>query len=71
MSSGVGCMTHKSTKQKINTKSSKESELVSLDDCMTQVLWTSIFLEAQCYGGQHLVIYQDNRSAMLLEKMTD
>jgi KUP system potassium uptake protein len=56
-----------STRQKINTKSSTEGELVAVNDVLPQVLWTKYFLEAQGYGVTDNVIYQDNQSAMLLE----
>jgi len=36
-----------SCKQKLNTKSSMEAELVAVDDVMGQVLWTRHFLAAQ------------------------
>ena len=56
-----------STKQKLNTKSSTESELVGVDDCMPAVCWTRYFLNAQGYGVKENLVYQDNRSAILLE----
>ena len=37
----------RSTRQKLNTKSSTEAELVGVDDVMPQVMWTRYFLEAQ------------------------
>ena len=33
-------------KQKLNTKSSTEAELIGADDAMPQMLWTRYFLEA-------------------------
>ena len=36
-----------STKQKLNTRNSTESELVGIDDVMPVVLWTRLFMEAQ------------------------
>jgi hypothetical protein len=57
-----------STKQKLNTKSSTEAELVGINDLMPQVLWTRYFLEVQGYAVTNSIIYQDNQSAMLLEK---
>ena len=57
-----------STKQKLNTQSSTESEVVGVDDLMQSVLWTRLFLEAQEYGVWENIVFQDNRSAMLLEK---
>jgi hypothetical protein len=57
-----------SVKQKLNTRSSTESEIVSVDDCMPAVCWTRYFMDAQGYGIQENIAYQDNMSAMLLEK---
>ena len=41
---------------------------MAVDDCMGQILWTRYFLEAQGYQVDDAIIYQDNRSAMLLEE---
>jgi Reverse transcriptase (RNA-dependent DNA polymerase) len=57
-----------STKQKLNTRSSTESELVAVDDCMPAICWTRYFLESQGYGVFENILYQDNQSAILLEK---
>jgi hypothetical protein len=57
-----------STKQKLNTRSSTESELVGIDDMMPSILWTRYFLEAQGYRVKDNVIFQDNKSTMLLER---
>ena len=65
---GRGFPVSASTKQKLNTRSSTESEVVGVDDLMPSVLWTRLFLEAQDYGVQENIVFQDNRSAMLLEK---
>jgi len=66
MTLGKGTTYATSSKQKINTKSSTEAELVAIDDSMGQVLWTRHFLAAQ---GEHVpttTIYQDNKSTILL-----
>jgi hypothetical protein len=68
LSMGTGFPIVTSTKQKLNTRSSTESELVAVDDCMPAVLWTRYFLEAQGYGVQESIVYQDNQSAILMEK---
>ena len=65
LSLGKGAVYGASTPQK-NTRSSTEAELVGVDDCMPQILWTRYFLEAQGYQIQDSVVYQDNQSAMLL-----
>jgi hypothetical protein len=65
---GRGCPIVTSTKQKLNTRSSTESELVGVDDLMPSILWTRNFLEAQGYKIHENVLYQDNKSSILLEK---
>ena len=68
MSLGKGAAYGTSTRQKLNTKSSTEAELVGVNDVMPQILWTRYFLEAQGYGVDDSLVYQDNQSAILLEK---
>lgn len=68
LSMGKGAAYSMSTKQKINTKSSTEAEIVGVDDGMPMVVWTRRFLEAQGYGVSDNVVYQDNQSAILLER---
>jgi hypothetical protein len=67
MTLGKGAVYSISTKQKINTKSSTEAELVGVNDAMPLVMWTPNFLEGQGYDVQDNVVYQDNQSAILLE----
>jgi len=67
MSLGKGAIYSSSTRQKLNTKSSTEAELVAVDDVMSMVLWTRQFMLAQGYKIVDNVVYQDNQSAMLLE----
>ena len=55
-----------SNKQKINTKSSTEAELLAIDDSMGQILWTRHFLAAQGEQIPTTTIYQDNKSTILL-----
>ena len=57
-----------STKQKLNTRSSTESELVGVDDMMPLILWTRYFLKAQGYNVSDNIVFQDNKSTMLLER---
>jgi hypothetical protein len=68
MSLGKGSIYSTLVRQKLNTKSSTEAELVGVDDVMPQIIWTRLFLEAQRYGVHESRIYQDNQSAMLMEK---
>jgi hypothetical protein len=67
MSLGSGVIYGASKRQKLNTKSSTESELVGTDDVMPQILWTLYFLKAQGYRIDDNVLYQDNKSSILLE----
>jgi len=67
MSMGGGCPISMSSKQKINTRSSTEAELVGVNDAMALILWTRNFLIAQGYSVTDNVVFQDNKSAILLE----
>jgi hypothetical protein len=51
----------------MNVQSSTEGELVAVDDTATMILWTKLFLEAQGYDVDKNIVYQDNKSAILLE----
>jgi hypothetical protein len=44
---GEGAVQSISRKQKLNSKSSTESELVGADDVSIMILWTKLFLEEQ------------------------
>ncbi len=57
-----------STKQKLNTRSSTESELVGVDDMMPINLLARYFLISQGYGVVNNLLLQDNRSSILLER---
>ena len=56
-----------SRKQKLNTRSSTEAELVGADDASVMILWTKLFMEAQGYGIKRNILFQDNKSTILLE----
>jgi hypothetical protein len=68
LSLGQGFPIVSSTKQNLNTRSSTETEVVGADDFMSAICWTRYFLQAQGYHVHDNVLYQDNKSAMLLEK---
>ena len=64
---GKGFLIICSTKQKLNTRSSTESELVGVHNIMPIILWTRYFLKAQGYKVNDNIVYQDNKSTILLE----
>jgi hypothetical protein len=74
---GQGALMSMSIKQKINTKSSTEAELVGVDDAMNFVEWIQLFVEQQIKSinddsvlnkiGSDVVIQQDNTSTIQLE----
>ena len=64
MSLGKGATLSYSAKQKINTKSSTESELGGADHVLTRVIWSLYFLEARGYTIAHTIVFQDNQSTM-------
>ncbi len=66
MTYGGGRAQSISRKQKLNTKSSTEAELVGADDVATMILWTKLFMEAQGHTIEKNVLGQDNKSTMLL-----
>ena len=67
MSGGTGILHHKSSKQKLNTKSLTETEVVGASDYISYTLWMKRFLTEQGYALNRTIYYQDNESAMKLE----
>jgi hypothetical protein len=65
---GAGAITSSSSKQKLNTKSSTESKLVTMNDKLCDILWTRCFLETQGYTISANIVFQDNMSTLSLEK---
>jgi len=54
--------------KKLNTTSSTEAELVGVHDAMSHIAWTRHFMLAQEIKIYHNILFQDNQSAMYLEK---
>jgi hypothetical protein len=67
MTLGNRAMQSIARKQKMNVQSSTEGELVAVDNAATMIPWTKLFLEAQGYDVEKNIVYQDNKSAILLE----
>ena len=68
MSMGRGSIYSLSTKQKLNTRSSTEAELVGVNDALSLIIWTRNCLEDQGFSINDNMVFQDNESAMLLER---
>ena len=68
MSFGTGGFICKSTKQKLNTKSSTEAEVVGASNYLPHTLWVQMFLAEQGYVLEENHLEQDNESVMRLEK---
>ena len=67
MMMGTGAIQSASMKQKLNTRSSTEAEIVGVDDLAPKIFWTKLFIEAQGYNIEKNILYQDNKSSILLE----
>jgi hypothetical protein len=65
---GAGPIFVESSKQKLNTKSSTEAELVAVSDASSQIIWTRNFLIAQGYNTPAAEIFQDNMSTIAIIK---
>jgi hypothetical protein len=68
LSLGRGFQIVSSTKQKLNTRSSTETEIVGAGDFMPAICWTIYFMKAQGYGVKDNVLFEDNKSSIILEK---
>ena len=67
MSMGIGTLHSKSSKQKLNTRSTTESELVGVSEYLPYDLWQVNFFKFQGYDIRNNYIYQDNESATKME----
>ena len=65
---GKGAIYASLKKQKLNTKSSTEAELVAINNMMPQILWARYFLSTQGFDIRDNVVFQDNQSTMKLAK---
>jgi hypothetical protein len=68
MTLGSGTICSISTKQKVNTRSSTEAELVGFDDVVSKILWSKLFIKAQGFEVKANIVYRDNTSSMRLEE---
>ena len=65
---GKGAVSSSSNKMKCITKSSTETEIISLGDKLSDVVWMRYFIECQGYNIDECVIFQYKISALSMEK---
>ena len=65
---GHGTIINKLVKQKLNSKRLTESEVIGVSDVLPYNIWLNIFLEEQGYEVNDNILYQDNQSAIRMEK---
>ena len=68
MSTGIGVIHGKASKQKMNTKSTTESEIVGVSEYILYKIHMLNILAGQGYDLRKKVLYQDNESAIHLIK---
>ena len=68
MSFGRGGFLSRASKQKINTKSSTEAELVGASDYLSNTIWVQNFMAAQGYPISQSFFEQDNESTLKMIK---
>ena len=57
-----------SINQKLNTANSMEAELVSINDAPGLIMWVKYFMKEQGYTIDSNILFQDNKSTILLAK---
>ena len=68
MTLGWGMVHARASKQKLNAKSSTETEVIGVSEYIPFKIWLTNFLEAQGYKLKDKVLHQDNMSAIRMEK---
>jgi hypothetical protein len=63
---GHGSVSNMSSKQKLVSKSSSETELIGLSDYISPAIGAKQFLECQGYDVGPVKVYQDNKSTILM-----
>ena len=65
---GTGVLAPKCSKQKMNSRSSNETEVIGNSEYLPYNIWHEYFLEAQGYKLKSNVLYQDNEGAEKIAK---
>ena len=68
MSLGRSMTINTSTNKNLKTRSSTNTELAAAYNFMPIILWTNYFLSVQGYSNSNMFLYQENKSAILLDK---
>jgi hypothetical protein len=67
---GKGAVSSSSHKMKCNTNST-ETELISFAYILIDIIWMRYFVECQGYEINKYIVFPDNMSALLLERMAE
>lgn len=65
---GIGILLSMCQKQRLNSKSSTEAEIIGVSDFLPNMIWARMFLEQQGYAIDENILYQDNQSAIKIEQ---
>lgn len=68
MSLDIGTIHNKAAVQKLNTKSSTESEIIRVSKYLLYNIWMINFIAAQGYKIKNNIVYQDNQSGIKIDK---
>ena len=68
MSMGSGTIIRLLCKQKLSTQRSTKTKLLVADNTATLMIWTKLFMEKQGYRVKDNTLFQENKSAILLEE---
>ena len=68
MTLGQGMILNHSTKQKSNSRSSTEAEIIGVDDKISKIIWAKRFIEEQGFEVNTNIVYQDNQNVIRLEE---
>jgi hypothetical protein len=68
MTMGKGAAISSLNIMKCNTRSSAETELISVHDKLPDMIWTRYFVECKGYDIDEYIVFQDNMSSLSLKK---
>ena len=62
-----GAIISQTLKQKVNSRSSTEAELIGVDDMVAKIVWTNNFAKMQGLRPQWTTLFQDTAATIVLE----